>query len=90
MFLYFVGLTVWVLIPDWLNHKLKCTTFVRRLVEAATPEGVRAVPRLCIILFTGICITTGEISLKILSQGIRKVLGLSTPIAIRLVELIII
>jgi hypothetical protein len=52
--------------------------------------GVRAVPRLCIILYPGICLTTEEKSWKNLSQGIRKVLGLSAPSTIRLVDLAIV
>jgi hypothetical protein len=48
--------------------------------------GVRAVPRLCIILYPDICITTEQKLRKNLSQGIRKVLGLSVPSTIRLVD----
>jgi hypothetical protein len=55
----------------------------RRFGEAST----RDVPRLCIILFPGVYLTTEEKSRKNLSQGTRKVLGLSAPSTIRLVGL---
>jgi hypothetical protein len=89
MHLHFVWLAVWVLSPDWLCRKFQFAILTRRLGEAATPEGgrgLRAVPRLSIILYPDICLTTEEKSRKNLSQGIRKVLDLQAPSAIRLVD----
>jgi hypothetical protein len=64
-YLHFGWLAVWVLSPDWQCHILKCAKVNRRLGEAATPKsvwrgGVWAVPRLCINLYPGICLKTGE------------------------------
>jgi hypothetical protein len=62
---------------------------IRRFDEASAPEaGMRAVPRLCIILGPGICRTSEEKSRENLSQGTRKVLGHSVPNTIRLIDLV--
>jgi hypothetical protein len=68
-FLNFGWLAVWGLNPEWLGHKFNFAT-IRRFGEASTPErGMRAVPRLCIILCPGICLTTEKKSRENLSQG---------------------
>jgi hypothetical protein len=48
------------------------------------PEGgMRAVTRLWIILYSGICLKTEGKSRRNLNQGIRRVLGFSVPSTIR-------
>jgi len=57
----FAWLAVWVLSPDWLSRKLGVSDFLQALrwSRLAWGEGVRAVPRLC-VLYPGICLTTEE------------------------------
>ena len=71
----FTWLTVWVLSPDWLSHKLKvCDFYSSRLGKAAKPGGgVRFLPRLR-ILCPDNCLTTEEI-MENLGQSNRKALG---------------
>jgi hypothetical protein len=86
-FLNFGWLAVRGLNPDWPGRKFNFSS-IRRFGEASGPEGgMRAVPRLCIILCLDICLTSEEKSRKTLIQGTQKVLGFSTPGTIRLVDL---
>jgi hypothetical protein len=72
----FGWLAVWGASPDWLKPNGHAS-IIRRLGEAAaTAEGVRAVPRLCIYTLA-IALQLRKIT-ENLSQGIRKALGLIT------------
>jgi hypothetical protein len=79
----FGWLAVWVLSPDWLSCKLKVCDSVRRLGEAAVPWGGCPVFALYTLAFVL------QLRRKNLSQGNRKVLSLSVPNAICLVDLAI-